>query len=144
MGWSYGGFMTSWAVTQTQRFKAAVMGAGICDFHSFHAQTNIQDWDMRYLGTLDEPINPLTHPATYREHSSITYASNVTTPTLIVHGERDACVPINQAYAFYRSLREQNIPTEMVSYPREGHGPQERIHTLDYMQRTREWFKRYL
>lgn len=144
MGWSYGGFMTSWAVTQTHRFKAAVMGAGICDFHSFHAQTNIQDWDMRYLGKINEPINPHTHPATYRERSSITYASNVTTPTLIVHGERDACVPISQAYAFYRSLCEQNIPTEMVSYPREGHGPQERAHILDYMQRTRKWFQRYL
>lgn len=144
MGWSYGGFMTSWAVTQTQRFKAAVMGAGICDFHSFHAQTNIQDWDMRFLGTIGNPINPLTHPNTYRERSAITYASQVTTPTLIVHGERDACVPINQAYAFYRSLCEQNIPTEMVSYPREGHGPQERAHILDYMQRTLEWFNRYL
>jgi dipeptidyl aminopeptidase/acylaminoacyl peptidase len=144
MGWSYGGFMTSWAVTQTRRFKAAVMGAGICDFHSFHAQTNIQDWDMRFLGTINNPINPLTHPGDYREHSSITYAGRVTTPTLIVHGERDACVPINQAYAFYRSLREQNIPTELVSYPREGHGPQERAHILDYMQRTLAWFQRYL
>lgn len=144
MGWSYGGFMTAWAVTQTRLFKAAVMGAGISDFHSFHAQTNIQDWDMRFLGQIDKPANPLTNASTYRERSPITYASHVQTPTLIVHGDKDACVPVNQAYAFYRALQEQRMPTELVTYPREGHGLTERKHVLDYMQRTLDWFKRYL
>ncbi|GER90101.1 hypothetical protein KDW_42630 [Dictyobacter vulcani] len=144
MGWSYGGFMTAWAVTQTNRFKAAIMGAGISDFHSFHAQTNIQDWDMRFLGTVNEPANPLTDIAIYRDHSPLTYASQATTPTLIVHGEKDLCVPVNQAWAFYRALLEQGIPVELITYPREGHGLTERKHTLDYMQRTLNWFNRFL
>jgi Dipeptidyl aminopeptidases/acylaminoacyl-peptidases len=144
MGWSYGGFMTAWTVTQTQRFKAAVMGAGISDYHSFHAQTNIQDWDMRFLGTVQDPISPLTQPDIYRQCSPITYASRVQTPTLIVHGERDACVPLNQAYAFYRALKEQHVPTKLVIYPREGHGPTERKHQLDYTQNFLAWFKQYI
>lgn len=144
MGWSYGGFMTAWAVTQTNRFKAAIMGAGISDFHSFHAQTNIQDWDMRFLGTINQPANPLADITTYRDHSPLTYASRATTPTLIVHGEKDLCVPVNQAWAFYRALQEQGIPVELITYPREGHGLTERKHTLDYAQRTLNWFNRFL
>lgn len=141
-GWSYGGFMTAWAVTQTNRFKAACMGAGICDFHSFHAQSNVPDWDMRFLG--QPPVNPSTHPDVYRERSAITYADRITTPTLIVHGEKDACVPVSQAYAFYRALLEKKVPVELAIYPREGHGPTERQHLLDYHQRMLAWFKRYL
>jgi dipeptidyl aminopeptidase/acylaminoacyl peptidase len=142
MGWSYGGFMTAWVVTQTTRFKAAVMGAGVCDFHSFHAQTNIPDWDMRALGK--EPISPLDHPDAYRERSAITYAGRVVTPTLIVHGEQDECVPVNQAYAFYRALAERSLPTELVIYPREGHGPTEKAHIRDYQERFLNWFEKYL
>ena len=142
MGWSYGGFMTAWAVTQTTRFKAAVMGAGICDFHSFHAQTNIPDWDMRYLS--NGVVIPAEHPEIYRERSAITYVNRVKTPTLIVHGERDDCVPVNQAYAFYRALGEQNVPTELVVYPREGHGLNEREHIGDYQDRLLRWFEKYL
>lgn len=141
-GWSYGGFMTAWAVTQTDRFKAAVMGAGLSDFHSFHAQTNIQDWDMRFLG--QPPVDPLAHPEVYRARSPITYAGRVTTPTLIIHGEKDACVPVNQAYAFYRALTERGVPTELAVYPREGHGFAERKHLRDYYRRMLGWFQRYL
>ncbi len=142
MGWSYGGFMAAWAVTQTTLFKAAIMGAGVCDFHSFHAQTNIPDWDMRSLST--EVISPLEHPEIYREHSAITYASRVTTPTLILHGEKDECVPVNQAYAFYRALKERKVPTELVIYPREGHGLSERDHLRDYHERILRWFEKYV
>jgi len=141
-GWSYGGFLTAWTLTQTRRFKAAVMGAGISDFHSFHAQTNIRDWDMRYLG--QPPVSPLTHPDVYRERSPISHAQQVTTPTLIVHGEQDACVPVSQAYAFYRALMERGVPTELVVYPREGHSLSERQHLQDYYQRLLGWFQRYL
>ncbi len=142
MGWSYGGFMTAWAVTQITRFKAAVMGAGVCDFHSFHAQTNIPDWDMRFLSK--EPISPLEQPDIYRKFSAITYANRVETPTLIVHGEQDDCVPINQAYAFNRALQERHVPVELVVYPREGHGLSEKEHILDYQQRFVKWFEKYL
>ncbi|HEX4715149.1 MAG TPA: S9 family peptidase [Ktedonobacteraceae bacterium] len=139
MGWSYGGFMTAWAVTQTNRFKAAMMGAGVCDFHSFHAQTNIPDWDRRFIG-----VDILEHPEVYRERSAITYAARVTTPTLILHGEKDKCVPVNQAHAFQRALNERGVPTELVVYPREGHGPKEKSHLRDLEERLVRWFKQYL
>jgi dipeptidyl aminopeptidase/acylaminoacyl peptidase len=118
------------------------MGAGICDFHSFHAQTNIPDWDMRYLS--NRVVSPAEQPEIYRERSAITYVSRVKTPTLIVHGERDDCVPVNQAYAFYRALCEQDVPTELVVYPREGHGLNEREHIGDYQERLLRWFEKYL
>jgi dipeptidyl aminopeptidase/acylaminoacyl peptidase len=139
VGWSYGGFMVAWTVTQTTRFKAAIVGAGICDFHSFHAQTNIADWDMRILGG-----EPPEHPELYRERSAITHAKRITTPTLIVHGEDDPCVPVNQAYAFYRALRERAIPTELAVYPREGHGFRERDHLRDLYERWLRWLKAYV
>jgi dipeptidyl aminopeptidase/acylaminoacyl peptidase len=139
MGWSYGGFMTAWAVTQTKRFKAAMMGAGICDYHSFHAQTNVAEWDRRFIGA-----DMLEHPEAYRERSAITYAARVSTPTLIIHGEKDECVPVNQAYAFHRALGERGVPTELVIYPREGHGPKEKGHLRDLEERMVRWFKRYV
>jgi dipeptidyl aminopeptidase/acylaminoacyl peptidase len=138
-GWSYGGFMAAWAVASSSRFKAALMGAGICDFHSFHAQTNIADWDMRFVGA-----DPLENPDAYRARSAITTTRSVTTPTLILHGEEDPCVPVSQAYAFYRALRERHVPTELVVYPREGHGVRERAHFIDLNQRALRWFETYL
>jgi dipeptidyl aminopeptidase/acylaminoacyl peptidase len=139
LGWSYGGFMTAWAVTQTTRFKAAMMGAGICDYHSFHAQTNIQDWDMRFIGA-----DPNENPDAYRARSAITFVKNVTTPTLIIHGEKDICVPVNQAWAFYYALRERGVPVECAIYPREGHGFVERDHLRDYPERIIRWMKQYV
>ena len=138
-GWSYGGFMAAWAVTQTNRFKAAIVGAGICDFHSFHAETNVANWDRDFIGA-----DWLENPDAYRERSAISYASRVTTPTLIIHGEQDRCVPVNQAHAFYRALRERDIPTELAVYPREGHRIHERGHNLDMLRRQLAWLGRYL
>lgn len=138
-GWSYGGFATAWAITQTTRFNAAIMGAGVSDFHSFHAQSNIPDWDRRFLAA-----DMLDRPEAYRARSAITYAARVATPTLIVHGERDDCVPVNQAYAFHRALRERGVPTELVVYPREGHGLSERDHLSDLNARMIAWLEKYL
>lgn len=138
-GWSYGGFMTAWAVTQTTRFKAAMMGAGICDYHSFHAQTNIQDWDERFLRA-----TPNEQPDVYRQRSAITHIRNVTTPTLIIHGEKDPCVPVNQAHAFCHALRELGVPVEAAIYPREGHGFVEREHVADWVERMIRWMTTYL
>ena len=138
-GGSYGGFMAAWAITQTTRFKAAIMVAGVSDFHSFHAQSRIFDWDMRMLGG-----SPLEHPELYRERSAITYAARVKTPTLIIHGENDQDVPINQSHAFYRALRERNVPVEFVIYPRESHSFIEREHRKDCEERILSWFERYL
>jgi len=138
-GGSYGGFMSAWAITQTNRFKAAIMAAGVSDFHSFHAQSRISDWDMRFLGG-----DHLEHPELYRERSAITYAKRVQTPTLIIHGQEDSDVPINQAHAFYRALRERNVPVEFVIYPREGHGLAEREHRKDSEERILRWLERFL
>ncbi|HEX6121887.1 MAG TPA: prolyl oligopeptidase family serine peptidase, partial [Ktedonobacterales bacterium] len=138
-GWSYGGFMTAWAISQSDRFKAAVMGAGICDYHSFHAQSNIPDWDSRFLAA-----DPLEHPDAYRARSAITFASRITTPTLIVHGEQDPCVPVNQAYALRRALAERDVSVELAVYPREGHGFAEREHLLDLERRVLRWLETHL
>ncbi len=138
-GWSNGGFLAAWAVTQTTRFKAALMGAGISDWHNMHAQTNIANADILLL-----QADLLEKPEVYRERSPITYARHVTTPTLILHGEKDPAVPVAQAYAFYRALAQRNVPTELVVYPREGHGLRETEHLRDYFERLLDWLKRYV
>ncbi len=139
IGGSYGGFMAAWAITQTTRFSAAVMASGISDFHSFHAQSTIFDWDTRFIG-----VDPLEHPEAYRARSAITFAARVQTPTLIVHGGEDYIVPVSQAYAFYRALKERGIPTELVIYPREGHGNLEYDHRRDEGERILKWLEKYL
>ncbi len=138
-GWSYGGFMTAWTVTHTSRFKAAMMGAGICDFHGFHAETNIANWDSDFIGA-----DWLENPSAYRERSALTYATRVTTPTLIIHGEQDRSVPVSQSYAFYRALCERGVPAELAVYPREGHRFRERRHNLDLLDRLLRWLGRYV
>jgi dipeptidyl aminopeptidase/acylaminoacyl peptidase len=138
-GWSNGGFLSAWAVTQTDRFKAAMVGAGITDWHNMHAQTNIADADMRLL-----KADPLENPEAYHRNSPITFARRVTTPTLIIHGENDPAVPVAQAYEFYRALCERNVPVECVIYPREGHGLSEREHIEDYTKRLLAWLERYV
>lgn len=138
-GWSYGGFASAWAITQTTRFKAAMVGAGVTDFHSFHAECNIPDWDRRFIAA-----DPYAEPEAYRARSAITFVERVTTPTLILHGEQDPCVPVNQAHAFYRALRERGVPAELVVYPREGHGVRERDHVRDMIGRLLAWWERWL
>lgn len=139
-GGSYGGFMTAWAVTQTQRFKAALMLAGIGNWRSFHGVTNIPTWDRLYYNN-DDPYRLNTK---FDRFSPVLYAHDVTTPTLIVHGENDPCVPVGQAYEFFRALKENEVPTELLVYPREGHGLTERAHILHMQQRTIQWFRKYL
>ncbi len=138
-GWSYGGFMTAWAVSQTTRFKAAIMGAGWSDWHNFHALSNLSDWDMRFL-----QADPLDNPEVYRQWSPITYANHVITPTLILHGDSDRYVPIGSSYAFQRALQERGVPVELVVYPREGHGISEYSHALDIEERIVRWLEKYL
>ena len=138
-GWSNGGFLSAWAVTQTTRFKAALMGAGISDWLNMHAQSNIPDSDILQLG-----VDPLEQGEVYRQHSPLTFASRVRTPTLILHGENDPAVPVAQAYAFYRALCERNVPVELVIYPREGHGVSEWEHSIDAHHRLVRWLDQYV
>jgi dipeptidyl aminopeptidase/acylaminoacyl peptidase len=138
-GWSNGGFLSAWAVTQSRRFRAAMVGAGITDWHNMHAQTNTPDADAFLLAS-----NALKQPETYRQHSPITYAEQVTTPTLILHGEDDPIVPVAQAYTFYRALQERHVPVECVIYPREGHGLAERDHLRDALERILKWLEQHI
>jgi dipeptidyl aminopeptidase/acylaminoacyl peptidase len=138
-GWSYGGFMTAWAISQTTRFRAAVVGAGVSDWHNFHAQSQLSEWDRRFL-----EADMLDSSEVYRERSPITYARNITTPTLILHGEKDHDVPVSQGYALYRALYERGVPVEFVVYPREGHGIRERDHQRDMEERLLRWLEKYL
>jgi dipeptidyl aminopeptidase/acylaminoacyl peptidase len=138
-GWSNGGFLSAWAITQTNRFKAAMVGAGIMDWLNMHAQTSIPDADQMLLAA-----DPLVAPEVYLRNSPLTYAARVTTPTLILHGENDPYCPIAQAYAFYRALRERNVPVECVIYPREGHGVSERDHFRDAIARLLQWLEKYV
>jgi dipeptidyl aminopeptidase/acylaminoacyl peptidase len=138
-GWSYGGFMTAWAVTQTNRFKAAMMGAGICNWLSFHGVAEIGTWDQ-----ISYRASPYEQGGRYDRFSAIHYVDRVDTPTLIVHGADDIIVPVGQSYEFFRALKDHGVPTELVVYPREPHGFRERGHNIDRCRRFLAWFQRYL
>ncbi len=143
-GWSYGGFMTAWAITQVDCFKAAVMGAGIADWRSFHGVSNISTWDALFYGTLGRPADPYDPDGPYERFTALAHLDRVTTPTLILHGERDECVPVGQGYQMLRALRDRGVTAEMTVYPRAGHGPRERAHQKDMQERGVAWFRRYL
>lgn len=140
-GWSHGGFMTAWAVGQTRRFKAALMGAGICDWGMLVAAGDGGTWEAGLGGSCGwEGTGPHRHD----QVSPISHASKIRTPVLILHGEDDTNVPLGQATYFHRALRRFGVEHEFVVYPREGHSIQERNHQLDVLERTRAWFDRWL
>ncbi len=138
MGWSYGGFMTSWIVTHTNRFKAAVVGAGVTNLWSFTGTSDIPGFLPDYFG--GEPWDQFQN---FTEHSPITFVKNVKTPTLILHGEADIRVPTSQGYEFYHALKNLGVPTKMVVYPRTPHGPREPKFILDIAQRNMDWVDKY-
>jgi dipeptidyl aminopeptidase/acylaminoacyl peptidase len=140
-GWSQGGFMTAWAVTQTNRFKAGVMGAGVSDWNMMTMTSDLPTFESVLGG--DRPWDgPGPHNAA--RLSPISYAKNATTPLLILHGKNDARVPVSQAIGFARALRESGTPVQMVTYPREPHGVRERNHQRDILRRVRAWYDRWL
>jgi dipeptidyl aminopeptidase/acylaminoacyl peptidase len=138
-GWSYGGFTAAWAVSQTDRFKAAVMGAGISHWLSFHGRSCLSDWDAIYY-----QASPYESNGPFQRFSPLTYYDQLNTPTLILHGEVDQDVPVEQSQLFYRALKDKGVPTELVVYPREPHGVTERAHLLDMSRRVIDWLGRYL
>jgi dipeptidyl aminopeptidase/acylaminoacyl peptidase len=139
MGGSYGGFMSSWAVTQTNRFAAAVPFAVVTNWLSFHNTTNIGQFDKLFLQA--DPYDP---KGEYTARSPVYHAHKCTTPTLIIHGEVDLCTPLPQATEFYNALVEAGCRTELVIYPREGHGWTEREHQLDAWRRIESWLSEHL
>ncbi|MGQ0765617.1 MAG: S9 family peptidase [Gemmatimonadota bacterium] len=139
MGGSYGGFMTFWAVTQTNRFKAAIGHAGISDWYSFFGQTDIPNLLEFGFGGL-----PSASKATYERWSPIEHSSKVTTPLLITHGENDLRVPIPQADQYYRMLKKLGKTVEFLRYPREGHGITEPVHRLHLDVEQEKWFSEHV
>ena len=117
-GWSYGGYMTFWILTQTDRFKAVSPGAAISNIYSMYSQNDIQ----RYLRWFYSDKAPWEATDLYWDRSPMKYVKNVKTPTMIMHGQVDTRVPIAQAQEFYMALKEMKVPVEFVVYPRENHG----------------------
>jgi len=138
-GWSYGGFMTMFAITQTHRFKAAVAGAGLSDWLSYYGENSIDQWMIPYFGA-----SVYDDPAVYAKSSAINYIKNAKTPTLVVVGDRDGECPAPQSFEFWHALRDLHVPTELVVYPNEGHGFVNPEHRRDVMDRTLEWFAKYM
>ena len=139
MGWSYGGYMTSWVITQTKRFKAASVGAGVTNLMSFTGTSDIPGFVPDYMG--GEYWDVFER---WRTHSAMFAVKGVTTPTLVQHGEADLRVPVSQGYEFYNALKRQGVTTKMVVYPRQPHGLQEPKFVKDAMTRNLEWFDRYV
>jgi len=138
-GWSYGGFMTMWAVTQTHRFQAAVAGAGIANWQSYYGQNDIDQWMIPFFGA-----SVYDDPAVYRKSSPINFIKNVGTPTLVLVGDRDGECPAPQSFEFWHALRTLGVESQLVVYPHEGHLIGEPEHRRDIMKRTIAWFGRYL
>jgi dipeptidyl aminopeptidase/acylaminoacyl peptidase len=138
-GWSYGGYMTAWTLTQTNRFKAVVVGAGLTDMFSMYSTDDLQRLLVAYFGA--EPWNDVE---AYRRASAMTFIKQARTPTLILHGGSDTRVPPSQAQELYMGLRQNGVPVEMVVFPREPHGLQEPRHRLDKMRREYSWCSKYV
>jgi dipeptidyl aminopeptidase/acylaminoacyl peptidase len=138
-GWSYGGFMTMWTVTQTDRFRAAVAGAGIANWQSYYGQNLIGQWMIPFFGA-----SVYDDPEVYEKSSPIRFIKNVKTPTLVIVGERDAECPASQSYEFWHALKTLRVPTKLIIYPGEGHMFIDPKHQVDRLEQTVAWFDKYL
>ena len=135
MGWSYGGFMTMFGVTQTTRFRAAVAGAGLSDWLSYYGENSIDQWMTPFFGA-----TVYDDPAVYAKSSAINFIKNVKTPTLVVVGDRDGECPAPQSFEFWHALRAEGVKTQLVVFPNEGHGFRDPAHIRDLEARQAAWF----
>ncbi len=142
LGWSAGGHMTNWLITQTDMFKAASSGAGASNWISMYAQSDVRIYRTPWF--LGDPWHADSPLKTYREHSPIFYVHQAKTPTLIMYGENDRRVPLPQGYEMYRGLKANGVPTELVIFPRAGHGPRELRHRLYKMNKEFQWLEKYI
>lgn len=138
-GWSYGGFMAMWAVTQTNEFRAAMAGAGIANWQSYHGQNDIPGWVPAYFGA-----TVYDDPAAYAKASPITFVKRVRTPTLIIVGESDTECPPPRSREFWQALRTLGVPTRMLVYPNEPHRFGKPEHRRDRVEQMLEWFDRHM
>ncbi|MGI8655141.1 MAG: prolyl oligopeptidase family serine peptidase [Pyrinomonadaceae bacterium] len=138
-GWSYGGFMTMWTVTQTTRFRAAVAGAGIANWQSYYGQNGIDQWMIPYFGA-----SVYDDPGVYAKSSPINFIKKTKTPTLVMVGDRDAECPAPQSYEFWHALKTLGVETQLVIYPNEGHAISQPEHRRDILRRAARWFDTHL
>jgi dipeptidyl aminopeptidase/acylaminoacyl peptidase len=138
-GGSYGGYMTMWTVTQTNRFKAALASAGMSDMLSYYGENGIEAWLLPYFGA-----SVYDDPAAYARSSPITFIKNVHTPVFAYVGERDIECPAPQTQEFWHALKTLGVPTAIMIYPGEGHGLRDPKNAQDALARTLAWFDKYL
>ncbi|SEG49199.1 Dipeptidyl aminopeptidase/acylaminoacyl peptidase [Bryocella elongata] len=134
-GWSYGGFMAMFAITQTHRFRAAVAGAGVSNWQSYYGENSIDQWMLPFFGA-----SVYDDPAVYAKSSAINFVKNVKTPTLIIVGDRDGECPAPQSFELWHALRAEGVKTQLVVYPNEGHGFKDPEHLRDRHDREVKWF----
>ena len=139
-GWSYGGYMTAWTLTQTNRFKAVMVGAGLTNMFSMYSTNDLQRTLEGYFGGL--PWDELE--GYWTKTSAMAHIKKAKTPTLILHGGSDTRVPVGQAQELYMGLKKNNVPVQLVFFPREGHGLMEPRHQLDKMKRDYAHFAKYV
>jgi dipeptidyl aminopeptidase/acylaminoacyl peptidase len=138
-GWSYGGYMTMWGVTQTHRFRAAVAAAGVSNWMSYYGENDIDQWMIPYFGA-----SVYDDPKVYEKSAPITFIKQARTPTLVVVGERDGECPAPQSFEFWHGLKSFKVPTELVVYPGEGHSFSQPDHQRDLVRRMLDWFAKYM
>jgi dipeptidyl aminopeptidase/acylaminoacyl peptidase len=139
MGWSYGGFMSSWIVGHTNRFKVASIGAPVVDLSYQNLTDDIEGFLPSYFQS-----NPWDDWNKYDAHSPIRFVQNVKTPVMLQHGEADQRVPFSNAVMFYNALRRRNVPVRLLALPRQPHGPTEPRMVLKTMQTNIEWFEKFI
>lgn len=138
-GWSYGGYLVTWAVTQTDRFRCAIAGASITSYESNYGVVKNREWQTTMFGS-----NVYDDYELHRSRSPMAFVSRVKTPTLLVHGMEDDVAPPQQSIEFYTALKHFGVPAQLVLYPREPHGFQERAHQIDLYTRMGAWVDKYL
>ncbi len=138
-GWSYGGFMSSWVVSHTDRFKAASIGAPVVDLISQDYTDDIPGFLTSYMRN-----EPWSDYDVYAKHSPLQFVANVKTPVLLQHGEADIRVPFSQGLMFYNALKRRNIPVRLLALPRQPHGISEPKMVIEVMKSNLEWFQQYL
>jgi len=138
-GWSYGGFMTMWGVTQTNRFKAAMAGAGIANWLSYYGENKIDQWMIPFFGK-----SVYDDPEVYAKSSAITFIKNVKTPTLVIVGDSDGECPTPQSYEFWHALKTLGVETQLVVFEHEGHMFVKPEHQRERISRTVAWFDTHL
>jgi dipeptidyl aminopeptidase/acylaminoacyl peptidase len=138
-GWSYGGFMTMFGVTQTNRFKAAMAGAGVANWQSYYGENLIDQWMIPFFGK-----SVYDDPEIYAKSSAINFIKKVKTPTLVIVGDSDGECPAPQSFEFWHGLKAQGVETQLVVYEHEGHLFAKPQHQRDVIERTLGWFDAHL